>query len=82
MKETIKQDNYKYLLHVGCKKHLLLNIQTNAKEIFFSNKNHASWGLKYKNTHLEFVSSLGQLDNGKIPYGHCACRNNFNSIEN
>ncbi len=57
MKETIKQADYQYLEYLGCKKHLLLNVATNIEEVFFSNKNHASWGLIYKNTHLEFMSS-------------------------
>jgi|LakMenEpi03Aug12_release.lakeMendotaPanAssembly.Ray.scaffolds.fasta_scaffold3810350_2 hypothetical protein len=58
MKETVKQANYKYLNYLGNQQHLLLNIVTNNIELFFSNKNHASWGLIYKNTHLEFVRSL------------------------
>lgn len=58
MKETLKKAGYKYLKYLGNKEHLLLNIKTNVKEIFFSNKNNASWGLIYKNTHLEFARSL------------------------
>lgn len=57
-KQTIKEANYK---HIGydkkAKEHTLLNLDTNKKEVFFANKNHASWGLKYKNTHLEFMYS-------------------------
>jgi len=31
---------------------------TGKKEIFFANKNHASWGIIWKNTHLEFAHSI------------------------
>ena len=49
---------YRHLKYLGHRQHLLLNIVSNKNELFFSNKNHSSWGLIYKNTHLEFVSSL------------------------
>jgi hypothetical protein len=35
--------------------HYLLNKESGKVEVFFANKNHASWGLVYKNTHLEFA---------------------------
>ena len=38
---------------------ILKEVATGNLEVWFCNKNHASWGLKYKNTHLEFASSLG-----------------------
>jgi hypothetical protein len=58
MKEILRMAGYRYLKYLGHQQHLLLNVETNSKELFVSNKNHASWGLIYKNTHLEFVSSL------------------------
>ncbi len=58
MKESIQQANYRYLTFLGNRQHLLLNLNSKKQEVFFSNKNHASWGLIYKNTHLEFASSL------------------------
>jgi hypothetical protein len=58
MKETFKKANYKYLNYLGDRQHILLNLDTNRKELFFSNKYHSGWGLIYKNTHLEFASSL------------------------
>lgn len=57
MKETLKKGNYKYLKYLGYKEHLLLDKNTNNKEVWASNKNHASYGLIYKNTHLEFCRS-------------------------
>jgi hypothetical protein len=61
MKETLKQANYKYVKFLGNKEHLLKDQDTGNYEIFFSNKNHASYGLIYKNTHLEFVRSAGPI---------------------
>ncbi|UXE65455.1 MAG: hypothetical protein KA713_13335 [Chryseotalea sp. WA131a] len=61
MKETLRTAGYMYLKYLGYHQHLLLNVDTNIKEVFISNKNHASWGLIYKNTHLEFASSLAAI---------------------
>ena len=58
MKETLQKANYKYQKCLGNKTHLLLDIDSNRLELFFSNKNHASWGLIFKNTHLEFIRSV------------------------
>jgi hypothetical protein len=58
MKETLKQAGYKYIKYAGCNQHILQNVDTKNSEIWASNKNHASYGLIYKNTHLEFCSSL------------------------
>ena len=58
MKETFKSANYKYVKYFGDKVHIVKDLTQNKFEIFRSNKNHASWGLKYKNTHLEFIRSL------------------------
>lgn len=55
MKQTLKQANYIHKKYLGSKTHLLLDVNSNKLELFYSNKNHASWGLTYKNTHLEFV---------------------------
>jgi hypothetical protein len=57
MKETFKQAGYTYIKYLGDGEHLLRN-SDGINEVFASNKNHASWGLKYKNTHLEFCRSL------------------------
>ena len=55
-KKTFKQAGYKYVKYLGNKQHLLIN--EGEKEIWFTNKNHASYGLIYKNTHLEFARSI------------------------
>lgn len=55
MKQTFAQAGYFYLCYLGNGEHLLLDAATGVKEVWFSNKNHASYGLIYKNTHLEFA---------------------------
>ena len=55
MKETLKEANYKYEKYLGEKCHLLKDLDTGKLKMFVSNKYHASWGLIWKNTHLEFV---------------------------
>lgn len=52
--ETIKKAGYRYVKYLGDKQHLLIS-EDGGKEIWFANKNHASYGLIYKNTHLEFA---------------------------
>lgn len=59
--EIFKEAGYKYIRKLECNEHLLLNIDTNTLEIFANNKNHASWGLIYKNTHLEFCRTYKYL---------------------
>ena len=56
-KQTLKQAGYTHLETKGHGMHILLNNDTNVKEVFVANKNHANWGLIYKNTHLEFVAT-------------------------
>jgi hypothetical protein len=62
MKETFKEAGYTYVRYLGNGEHLLRWSENNFLEIWFSNKNHASYGLKYKNTHLEFVRNAGYGD--------------------
>ncbi len=58
MKQTLRQANYKYQKYLGDKMHILKEVDSDNLELFFSNKNHASWGLIYKNTHLEYITSI------------------------
>lgn len=55
MKESFKEGGYKYVEFQGDGQHLLQNTVTGEFEVWFSNKNHASYGLTFKNTHLEFA---------------------------
>lgn len=58
LKETLKEAGYIYIKYLGHGQHLLeyiKGIKPYQFEVWFTNKNHASYGLKYKNTHLEFA---------------------------
>ena len=57
MKQTFKEAGYRYVKYLGNREHLLLN-EDGGLELFFTNKNHASWGLKFKNSHLEFARGI------------------------
>jgi hypothetical protein len=63
MKETLKEANYKYITRLGVGEHIILNCSTGDYDVFIANKNHASWGIKWKNTHLEFVRTLNYANN-------------------
>lgn len=52
--QTFKEAKYKYVRFLGNNEHLVQD-EDGELEVFFCNKNHASWGLIYKNTHLEFA---------------------------
>lgn len=57
-KETMKEAGYRYGSFLGNRQHCLVDLETGNSEIWASNKNHAGYGIKYKNTHLEFCSQL------------------------
>lgn len=55
---TLKQAGYRYFCFNRIRHlHILRDIETGKLEAWAANRNHASFGLVYKNTHLEFVSS-------------------------
>lgn len=59
IRETMKQAGYRYIAFepfIGY--HILEDIDSGKKEKWISNKHHAGYGIIYKNTHLEFVSSV------------------------
>ncbi len=56
-KHTLKKEGYKYIASMGEGQHILSD-KPNHYEVWFSNLNHASYGLIYKNTHLEFARSI------------------------
>lgn len=58
MKQTLKEAGYIHIRTLKNGLHVLENIKANKPytfEVWFANKNHASYGLIYKNTHLEFM---------------------------
>lgn len=60
MYQTLKEAGYVYIRKYTKGGHILENIRGSKPyqfEVWYNNKNHASYGLKYKNTHLEFAHS-------------------------
>jgi hypothetical protein len=60
LRETLKQAGYEHVEFVPGVGHILRDVGRNdsAKlELWVARKNHASYGIIYKNTHLEFVRS-------------------------
>lgn len=57
-KVSMKNAGYKYGRYNGNGEHVLVDIESGMEEIWFSNKGHASYGITYKNTHLEFARSV------------------------
>jgi hypothetical protein len=62
-KETMKKAGYEYYKFIAKGEHVLKDIDTGRLEIWCTNKNHASYGIIYKNTHLEFC---GYFKGGRI----------------
>ena len=55
--ETLKQGGYVNIRSLGNKEFELTD-SDGKKELWTANKNHASYGLIYKNTHLEFARTI------------------------
>ena len=57
IRETMKQAGYEYVQYSTIyHAHVLKELETGKLELWTANKGHASYGIIYKNTHLEFVS--------------------------
>lgn len=61
MKETMKEAGYVYVEKIGDRLHVLEDVESGRREIFACNKNFHGWGIKYKNTHLEFCGGADNL---------------------
>lgn len=57
MKQTLQDAGYTYIRYSVILRAHILRDGDGKLELWVANKNHASYGLIYKNTHLEFVSS-------------------------
>jgi hypothetical protein len=57
MKMTFAQAGYSYVKMLSKGTHVLRDNETKKLEVWFCNKNHASYGLIWRNTHLEFARS-------------------------
>lgn len=67
LRETLKQAGY---THAGFDKASGMHRLKDADgkiELWFANKNHASYGIIYKNTHLEFASSVRATNANGMP---------------
>lgn len=58
LKESLKDAGYTYVRFDKEQKVHILSIE-GQQEVWVANKNHASYGLIYKNTHLEFCANFG-----------------------
>jgi len=56
MKETFEKAKYSLIKKLNDSEYLLTD-DDGKLEVWVKNKNHASYGLIYKNTHLEFCRS-------------------------
>jgi hypothetical protein len=57
IRETLKKAGYVAIKSLGKGEFVLMDYY-GKMEIWFSNKHHSSYGIIYKNTHLEFVRSI------------------------
>ena len=66
MKESMQKAGYKLVRKdQSTGEYLLQDTTTKKLEWWFANKNHASYGIIYRNTHLEFARSA---DNNEAPF--------------
>jgi regulatory protein YycI of two-component signal transduction system YycFG len=56
-KETLKQAGYVKIEKTYGNFYILTD-KDGKREMWLANKNHASYGIKYRNTHLEFAHSI------------------------
>lgn len=62
-KSTLSQEGYRYIRYSHeYKGHILKDLSMNKYELFYANKGHASWGMKWRNTDLEFARSLTKAE--------------------
>lgn len=59
LRETMAQAGYRHERYDPVSQlHTLVDLTTGRAELWFANKNHASYGIIYKNTVLEFARGL------------------------
>jgi len=66
-KETMKQAGYTYGGYSREEGGHILIDASGKKEVWFANKNHASYGIIFRNTHLEFARSLREPEPKQEP---------------
>lgn len=78
-KRTIKEEGYKYIRYSPYYGGHILENESGKWELWVANKNHASFGLIYKNTHLEFAQTI--TDNVPVSFTHLfKRRENFDAM--
>ena len=65
--DTMKDAGYVHECTLGNGEHILRDSEGKC-EVWFANKNHASYGIIYKNTHLEFARSFTTKDYDYLKY--------------
>lgn len=55
--DTLNAAGYRFVRRDSANGYLLQNITTKDLEWWAANKNHASYGIAFRNTHLEFMRS-------------------------
>lgn len=63
--QTMKQAGYEHVKTCLFGIHILKDTTSGDLEIFSSSKNYAGWAIIYKNTHLEFCSTIKHSDKHK-----------------
>ena len=71
--ETLKQANYEYVMLINEGEHILYNRDDNAYELWATNKNYGGYTLKWRNTNLEFCSSIKSGEKIQTRYGTFIC---------
>jgi len=66
MKPSAKQEGYKFVKYLGNSQAVFEEIETGKQELYFANKNHASWGFSYNNTDWEFMKDYHSFDNNDV----------------
>lgn len=61
----MQQAGYEFVRKDEANGYLLKNLNTNKLEWWFANKNHASYGIAFRGTHLEFARSA---DDNEAPF--------------
>lgn len=63
--ETMQEAGYRFIRKDDANGYLLQDTETKNLEWWFANKNHASYGIKFRGTHLEFARSA---DKNEAPF--------------
>lgn len=60
--ETMEQSGHAFFCRIPYVGVVLRDLENNSLSVWFSNRNHASYGIIYNNTHLEFARLASDFD--------------------